>query len=188
MSDLRQREQRLKKREEELKIREKLNEEMQTERIWLQSYVTKLEMKINELENSNKILQKKCELINLTDDKQNQHTPHDHGSSSKYIEQTVAKLHEKVSGFILQQMDTQFDNIINQFNENVNNTCNSQPTNQRNTRCTDNSDIQNGIPIIQESLMTGFAPTSNTAVPRSKTATTSNQSSYSLQTQYQRHT
>ncbi|CAC5411220.1 unnamed protein product [Mytilus coruscus] len=42
MSDLRQREQRLKKREEELKIREKLNEEMQTERIWLQSHVTKL--------------------------------------------------------------------------------------------------------------------------------------------------
>ncbi|CAC5420234.1 unnamed protein product [Mytilus coruscus] len=89
------------------------------------------------------------------------------------------------SRFILQQMDTQFDSIINQFNENVNNTCNSQPTNQRNTRCTDNSDIQNGIPIIQESPMTGFAPTSNTAVPRSKTATTSNQSSYSLQTQYQ---
>ncbi|CAC5394456.1 unnamed protein product [Mytilus coruscus] len=81
-------------------------------------------------------------------------------------------------------MDTQFDNIINQFNENVNNTCNSQPTNQRNTRCTDNSDIQNGIPIIQDSPMTDFAPTSNTAVPRSKTATTSNQSSYSLQTQY----
>ncbi|CAC5370536.1 unnamed protein product [Mytilus coruscus] len=71
MSDLRQREQKLKKRESELKIREKLNEEMQKERIWLQSYVTKLEMKINELENSNQILQNqnKCELFNLTDDK-----------------------------------------------------------------------------------------------------------------------
>ncbi|CAC5370537.1 unnamed protein product [Mytilus coruscus] len=69
-------------------------------------------------------------------------------------------------------MDTQFDKIINQFNENVNNTSNSQPTNQRNTRCADNSDIRNDTPIMQESPMTGFAPTSNTTLPRDSTKPT----------------
>jgi uncharacterized protein YlxW (UPF0749 family) len=42
-------------REEELRIREKLNEEMQNELTWLQSYVKKLEQKLNELEKSNSI-------------------------------------------------------------------------------------------------------------------------------------
>jgi ribosomal protein L21 len=60
-NELKLREQKLRKREEELKIREKLSEEMQNARIWLQSYVAKLEGRVNELERSNKILQQKCE-------------------------------------------------------------------------------------------------------------------------------
>ena len=109
-NELKLREQKLRKREEELKIREKLSEEMQNERIWLQSYVTKLEGRVNELERSNKILHQKCESMahhqneqcirqNSTKDPSPSNTP------MSYIEKTLEKMHEKVSHFLVQQMD-----------------------------------------------------------------------------------
>jgi DNA repair exonuclease SbcCD ATPase subunit len=114
-NELKLREQKLRKREEELKIREKLSEEMQNERIWLQSYVTKLEGRVNELERSNKILQQKCESMahhqneqcirqNSTKDPSPSNTP------TSYIEKTLEKMHEK------QQMDKQLDKMFESTN------------------------------------------------------------------------
>ena len=120
-NELKLREQKLRKREEELKIREKLSEEMQNERIWLQSYVTKLEGRVNELERSNKILQQKCESMahhqneqcirqNSTKDPSSSNTP------TSYIEKTLEKMHEKVSHFLVQQMDKQLDKTLESTN------------------------------------------------------------------------
>jgi len=120
-NELKLREQKLRKREEELKIREKLNEEMQNERIWLQSYVTKMEGRVNELERSNRILQQKCESMahhqneqyirqNPTKDPFPSNTPTSH------IEKTLEKMHEKVSHFLVQQMDKQLDKMFETMN------------------------------------------------------------------------
>jgi hypothetical protein len=100
-NDLKLREQKLRKREEELKIREKLNEEMENERIWLQTYVSKLETRVNELERTNKILQQKCELLpNPANDSYSQHDNnrnfHLPSPPKRYIANAMEKMHEKV--------------------------------------------------------------------------------------------
>ncbi|CAC5397589.1 unnamed protein product [Mytilus coruscus] len=173
MSEIRQREQKLKKREEELKIREQLNEEMQNERVWLQSYVNKLEMRINELEKSNKILQKKCDINAHNDDNCDnlaQQTPnfnsYQQGSTNKHIEQAVTKLHEKVSGFILQQMNTQFDKIISQFTENTSsppNNIGNNPRVQEPTIYKERAEVGNNTSL--RSHMTNNTTTNSTAKP-----------------------
>ena len=99
---------------------------MQNERIWLQSYVTKLEGRVNELERSNKILQQKCESMAHHQNEQyirqnSWHTirtnirqnstkdPSPSNTPTNYIEKTLEKMHEKVSHFLVQQMDKQLD-------------------------------------------------------------------------------
>ena len=128
-SELRQREQTLRKREEELNIREKILEETQNEKIWLQTYVTKLETKINELEHSNSILKKKCELLQtnhtdnhfITNSEINNSQSHCNNKSSSSTETLLNKLQDKVSNFILQQMDEQIDNMIGATSKTTNN-------------------------------------------------------------------
>lgn len=128
-SELRQREQKLRKREEELNIREKILEETQNEKIWLQTYVTKLETKINELEHSNSILKKKCELLQtnhtdnhfITNSEINNSQSHCNNKSSSGTETLLNKLQDKVSNFILQQMDEQIDKMIGSTNKTTNN-------------------------------------------------------------------
>ena len=52
-SELRQREQKIRKREDELKIRERIIEESQNERTWFKTYINKLEQRVKELARSN---------------------------------------------------------------------------------------------------------------------------------------
>jgi len=134
-SELRQREQKLRKREEELSIREKILEETQNEKIWLQTYVTKLETKINELEHSNSILKKKCELLQtnhtdnqcITNSEINNSQGHCNSKPSSSTETLLNKLQDKVSNFILQQMDEQIDKMIGSTNKTTNNVDIIQP-------------------------------------------------------------
>jgi hypothetical protein len=99
----------LRKRKEELKIREKLNEEMQNELTWLQSYVNKLEQKLNELEKSNSILRKQNEVQQEYTTKEPYCNCHKRALDTDYI---VTNLHEKVSKYILQQIGAQVDNML----------------------------------------------------------------------------
>ena len=82
---------------------------MQNERIWLQSYVNKLEQKLNELEKSNSILRKQNEVQQEYTTKEPYCNCHKRTSDTDHI---VTNIHEKVSKFMLQQIDAQVDNMF----------------------------------------------------------------------------
>ena len=63
-SELRQREQKIRKRKDELKIRERIIEESQNERKWFKTCINKLEQRVKELERSNEILCKQSTMFN----------------------------------------------------------------------------------------------------------------------------
>ena len=95
---------------------------MQNERIWLQTYVSKLETRVNELERTNRILKQMCELLpNPANDSYSQHDNngqfHLPSPPKSYIENTMKKMHEKVSHFLVQQMDKQIDKMFETMNE-----------------------------------------------------------------------
>ena len=89
---------------------------MENERIWLQTYVSKLETRVNELERTNKILQQKCELLPnpANDSCRNFDLP---SPPKRYIENAMEKMHEKVSHFLVQQMDKQIDKMFETINK-----------------------------------------------------------------------
>ena len=161
-SDLRQKEQKLRKREEELKIREKLNEEMQNERIWLQSYVNKLEQKLNELEKSNSILRKQNEVHQESMTKEPYCNCHKRTSNTDHI---VTNLHEKVSNFILQQIDTQVDNMIGSLQSTTSKSCDKNFNNSHDQLSTkskyDNRNQHSQREEQQNILNTKLLPTNN---------------------------
>ena len=95
---------------------------MENERIWRQTYVSKLETRVNELERTNRILKQMCELLpNPANDSYSQHDKNGHfhlpNPPKSYIENTMKKMHEKVSHFLVQQMDKQIDKMFETINE-----------------------------------------------------------------------
>lgn len=96
-------------------MKEKINDELSNERIWLQSYVQKLESKVNELEKSNAILRKKCDSMSQSENTNCQCQTRVNNSEnilSNSTELIVNNLQQKVSNFILQQIDCQVDRMI----------------------------------------------------------------------------
>ena len=63
-SELRQREQKIRKGKDELKIRERIIEESQNERKWFKTCINKLEQRVKEIERSNEILCKQSTMFN----------------------------------------------------------------------------------------------------------------------------
>ncbi|CAG2194025.1 unnamed protein product [Mytilus edulis] len=120
-AELRQRETKLRKREEEVKLRERMLEETKNERTWFQSHIHKLETRIKELERSNEILRKDVQLIHRTessnptivhtnqDDQHVRSTPKDNNF-------LLNNLQDRVSNFILRQIDTQLSKMEGNFN------------------------------------------------------------------------
>ena len=77
---------------------------MQNERIWLQTYVSKLETRVNELERTNRILKQMCELLpNPANDSYSQHDNNGYfhlaSPPKSYIENTMEKMHENLTFF-----------------------------------------------------------------------------------------
>ena len=118
-SEQRQRENKLRKREEELKIRERILEETQNDKLWFQTYINKLEQRVKELERSNAILRKEIQIQNKTDPN-NDHIPNtrsnDDTTSTDRNSTLMSNLHDRVSNFILRQIDKQLSNMEENFN------------------------------------------------------------------------
>lgn len=152
----------MRKREEELKIREKLNEEMQNERIWLQSYVNRLEQRLNELEQSNSILRKQNEVQQKSMTKEPYCNCHKRTSDTDHI---VTNLHEKVSKFILQQIDTPVDNMICSLQSTTPKSCDINSNNSHDQLSTKSNNDNRNQPIQigeqQNILNTKFSSTNN---------------------------
>ncbi|VDI78459.1 Hypothetical predicted protein [Mytilus galloprovincialis] len=122
-SELRQRELKLRKKEEELKIRERIIEETQTEKIWFQTYINKLEQRVKELERSNEILRKHSNLLNVpeptnqTVNKDSSQAPSQNQNvqtNSSNI-QLLGNIQDRVSNFILRQIDDQLVKLEDSF-------------------------------------------------------------------------
>ena len=97
-------------------MKEKINDELSNERIWLQSYVQKLESTVNELEKSNVILRKKCDSMSQSENTNCQCQTRVNNSEnvlSNSTESIVNNLQQKVSNVILQQIDYQVDRMDN---------------------------------------------------------------------------
>jgi len=97
-------------------LKEKINDELSNERIWLQSYVQKLESTVNELEKSNVILRKKCDSMSQSENTNCQCQTRVNNSEnvlSNSTELIVNNLRQKVSNVILQQIDYQVDRMDN---------------------------------------------------------------------------
>ncbi|VDI33509.1 Hypothetical predicted protein [Mytilus galloprovincialis] len=96
-------------------------EETKNERTWFQSHIHKLETRIKELERSNEILRKDVQLIHRTessnptivhtnqDDQHVRSTPKDNNF-------LLNNLQDRVSNFILRQIDTQLSKMEGNFN------------------------------------------------------------------------
>ncbi|CAC5377921.1 unnamed protein product [Mytilus coruscus] len=120
-AELRQRETKVHKREQEVKIRERLLEESKNERTWFQSHIHKLESRIKELERSNEIVRKKVQLIHRpeTNNPYIVHTKQDDQhvkSTQKDNNHLLNNLQDRVSNFILRQIDTQLSKMEDNFN------------------------------------------------------------------------
>ncbi|CAC5367027.1 unnamed protein product [Mytilus coruscus] len=122
-SELRQHESKLRKKEEELKIRERIIEETQTEKIWFQTYINELEQRVKELERSNEILRKRSNLINvpeptnLTGNKDSSQAPiqNQNVQTNTSNVQLLGNIQDRVSNFILQQIDDQLVKLEDSF-------------------------------------------------------------------------
>ena len=92
-----------------------MNVELQNERIWLQSHVMKLKAKINE--RSNDILRGKA-TQEVDNNSSTSCSCQIHIKSNNPTEKLMNNLQEKVSSFILQQIEFQFDKMVESFNIN----------------------------------------------------------------------
>lgn len=123
----------MRKRKEEIKKRKRLLEESKNERTWFKSHKHKLESTIKELEISNEILRKEVQLLHRpeTNYPTTEHTNQDDQnvrSTQIDTNHLIVNLQDRVSNFILCQIDTQISKMEDNFNlENENKTDKTPP-------------------------------------------------------------
>ena len=127
-TELRQKEQKLRKGEEDLKMREKIIEEHDSERVWFKTHIQKLEMKVNELEKSNSILRVQANA-------QSEY-PNNNSGDNKLgqTESLVQRIQERVTNMVLRQVEAQFEKIEKLMNNQI-------PENEQNNN--DSSSLTN---------------------------------------------
>ena len=132
LSEIRQKELKLKKWEEELKVREAKLVNAEKDRVRLQTYVTKVEAHNNELEQSLRILKRRLAMLeekeNTVEDRfhsenvnsQNGDTVGDKNGiqnsgrkdkTDSSIHTLVGKIHDRVSDYILRKIDSELSNL-----------------------------------------------------------------------------
>ena len=125
LSELRSKETKLKKWEEELKLKDKIHNEQNKERLKLETYCKKLEARNNELELMIKTLQNRCELKDSEPSKPDHRSletepktmsSNSESSSIKYsLESKVRHVCDRVTDIVMKQIDVQ----LNKLEENM---------------------------------------------------------------------
>ena len=118
LSDLRAREQKVKKVEEELKIREKELESTNKDRLKLENYIKSIEARNNELEMTVKTLQKRIESLSMDKNTPNPltnhsiaHAVHSTNPFSGYLNDQIMHVHKRVTSIVMKQIDTQLNKL-----------------------------------------------------------------------------
>jgi len=157
-TELRQKELHLKKWEEEIKLKEKLINENDKDRTKLLSYVTKLENRNHELFLHIQTLQTRIEQVELYPTHTNHQTheqktqQHDHketniNSSPNSGSDIMKAMHDRVTNFVLTQIDIQLQHLENNMNGPINNGTTS--VNKSTTETTSQTDFSFKVKHVQ---------------------------------------
>ncbi|CAC5379561.1 unnamed protein product [Mytilus coruscus] len=117
MKELKQLEQKLKKREEQLKMKEAMINENMKEKTNILDRLHKAEFRNLELENTIKTLYTKIESFQ---NRQNQHPPEHQNTTSTATDNLVIGIREKVTKYVLSKVDDEMNKLQNE-NKNTNN-------------------------------------------------------------------
>ncbi|CAG2205055.1 unnamed protein product [Mytilus edulis] len=124
MKELKQLEQKLKKREEQIKMKEAMINENMKEKTNILDRLHKSEFRNIELENTIKTLYTKIESLQ---NKPNQHLPEHQSSVSKTTDDLVTGIREKVTKYVLSKVDDEINKL-----QNENKTTNNDSFNRQN--------------------------------------------------------
>ncbi|XP_071169795.1 interaptin-like [Mytilus edulis] len=124
MKELKQLEQKLKKREEQIKMKEAMINENMKEKTNILDRLHKSEFRNIELENTIKTLYTKIESLQ---NKPNQHLPEHQSSASKTTDDLVTGIREKVTKYVLSKVDDEINKL-----QNENKTTNNDSFNRQN--------------------------------------------------------
>lgn len=118
LSEIREREIKIQKREEELNIKEKKATEKSRENLKLESYIKKLEARKEELSNTNKTLTTRIEMLESSTTKPDDRGIHAAPTNvtpqpyrSQYFEEKLHRLHDRITDIVFAKVENEIDKL-----------------------------------------------------------------------------